>query len=903
MSNHRVSKVTSLSRLQRRAWGRQRFLVAAGLSLSALGCSAAPEGDESVGEDAENVYVVTGRQLFNDTFTADVCFFFGTPSDRAAIREGIESWEAVGGLDFYGWADCPASPDPAQIPIWIRDVSLDDFQTASAVLGKGLRHPWTQSQIIMDLGPSRRWLRTIAAHEVGHAVGMIHEHQRPDRDVAANCFTGVSNANGDLDLREGGYMASDYDYDSIMNYCRDFDHNGLKEMLDEPANDFLFQPSPLDVVGFQELYGPSPALRSTDTAWVYARGVTGTVTPPRSQSYNSMGGINTITKLTPGAGRYEVSLPRVQSFFGGNVQVTALSSVARHCKVESWLNFGDRLSVTVLCFDAAGNPADSDFSAYYVSRNGQPGIEGGYAWAEDPTNPSYSPNSTYAWNSTGQGITITRRPVGQYTVTFSGQNLQSATPIVTAYGSGANYCKIVSMGTSSVDVNCFTAGGSLADTRFSVAYSQGSLEGAPSYSAAFADQPAPSTSYAPARQRTFHRQIYGGTDAAGRVTVQRTTTSTPGSYRATFSGFRGPATVEMTDLEAATRSNLQVTSVGSGAEYCTLGTPSTNTTSTLAQVNCFNPNGTRADSRFSISLASLKVANQPRWVAQAADAPSLQVAVDGNVVYYGEVGSPGDVRRARADGGVTYSTDFAQVVMAGAQVLPARVAANANSIFWINAHATVGSIVQEDKATQSLLTLWTTPYGAPTVIQASSTHVYFGYFGTTSGNIVRVPVNGGTAQTLAPTNSAPTGLALDASTAYFTTASGSVRKVPLGGGTATQLVSSESSPESLVVSGSSLYWLNTGNGRLRRVGTGGGTVTTLASGIGWPRGLAVDTTYAYFADASKGTIQRLTLSDNSIKTLASGLNAPYVVGMDPSTTGYVYFGTGDSALMKVVKQP
>ena len=61
------------------------------------------------------------------------------------------------------------------------------------------------------------------AHEIAHALGLIHEHQRPDRDS----YVTVNTAN----IRRGyeGYFAAfkpnvvtslgvDYDYASVMHY-------------------------------------------------------------------------------------------------------------------------------------------------------------------------------------------------------------------------------------------------------------------------------------------------------------------------------------------------------------------------------------------------------------------------------------------------------------------------------------------------------------------------------------------------------------------------------------------------------------------------------------------------------------------------------------------------------------
>jgi hypothetical protein len=54
-------------------------------------------------------------------------------------------------------------------------------------------------------------------HEIGHAVGLIHEHQRPDRETYIG-FNVPTATNGDLKLVTGGTQVGAYDCVSIMHY-------------------------------------------------------------------------------------------------------------------------------------------------------------------------------------------------------------------------------------------------------------------------------------------------------------------------------------------------------------------------------------------------------------------------------------------------------------------------------------------------------------------------------------------------------------------------------------------------------------------------------------------------------------------------------------------------------------
>jgi hypothetical protein len=56
-------------------------------------------------------------------------------------------------------------------------------------------------------------------------------------------------------------------------------------------------------------------------------------------------------------------------------------------------------------------------------------------------------------------------------VAFAGLSASfGGSPVVNAYGTNANYCKIVSWGPETVNIQCYTAGGVAADTQFNVIY-------------------------------------------------------------------------------------------------------------------------------------------------------------------------------------------------------------------------------------------------------------------------------------------------------------------------------------------------------------------------------------------------------------------------------------------------
>jgi hypothetical protein len=99
----------------------------------------------------------------------------------------------------------------------------------------------------------------------------------------------------------------------------------------------------------------------------------------------------------------------------------------------------------------------------------------GFVWGDQPVNPGYSPNASYAYNSTGGAIRIARTGVGAYTVTFFGLGAAGAghksNVQVTAYN-GRQTCNVTSWGGSpdlQVKVDCFyIPDGSKHDSQYTV---------------------------------------------------------------------------------------------------------------------------------------------------------------------------------------------------------------------------------------------------------------------------------------------------------------------------------------------------------------------------------------------------------------------------------------------------
>lgn len=105
-----------------------------------------------------------------------------------------------------------------------------------------------------------------------------------------------------------------------------------------------------------------------------------------------------------------------------------------------------------------------------------------YAWANNPTAASYTPSTTYSFNSSGKGISITRSGTGNYSVRcegIGGDGKAGGHVQVTAYGFDTHSCKVrywSSFGKDFVaNVACYSGDGVSKDARFTI-YVEGPMK-------------------------------------------------------------------------------------------------------------------------------------------------------------------------------------------------------------------------------------------------------------------------------------------------------------------------------------------------------------------------------------------------------------------------------------------
>jgi hypothetical protein len=211
---------------------------------------------------------------------------------------------------------------------------------------------------------------------------------------------------------------------------------------------------------------------TTDFVWAN-QPATGSYTPDLSYQFNSSGGTNTIKHL--GAGRYRVHMPGPDKA-DGSVKVTAYGPNANFCQVVQWVNVTAGQNVFVDCFNASGVPVNNRFTMTFTAFDsflGDGASHSGYLWANDPTSATYTPDSSYQFDTVGSLATVTKLPPnpGEWETLYpneadGAQGDQQAT----AYGSTPAHCIVdgpIGNGTSEQgDVFCFDTSGNLLDTLY-----------------------------------------------------------------------------------------------------------------------------------------------------------------------------------------------------------------------------------------------------------------------------------------------------------------------------------------------------------------------------------------------------------------------------------------------------
>ncbi len=257
-----------------------RSLLALCLALACLGpamiaqSTEIPEGYVLVDDTWLPEDVVIGDSTFNATLWTNgiIPYEFDAnvnATNQARTLAAMAEWEAVANVDFI-----PRTSQSNYLHIQSSNVN----SSFVGMIGGG-----------QNLNMFNWSFRFIIAHELGHALGVLHEQQRPDRNsfVTINTSNISSGALGNFNLVSGASTVGAYDFDSVLHYGQfAFSNNGQPTITVLPPNQ-AFQNqigqrehlSILDAQGMANMYGaPLPPTISAVSPVNYSLGATLTLT-------------------------------------------------------------------------------------------------------------------------------------------------------------------------------------------------------------------------------------------------------------------------------------------------------------------------------------------------------------------------------------------------------------------------------------------------------------------------------------------------------------------------------------------------------------------------------------------------------------------------------------------------
>jgi len=242
--------------------------------------------------------------------------------------------------------------------------------------------------------------------------------------------------------------------------------------------------------------------------------------------------------------------------------------------------------------------------------------------------------------------------------------------------------------------------------------------------------------------------------------------------------------------------------------------------------------------------------------------------------------------KTKCDGGCSLSRCYTIV----AAVKTSYFAVNASHVYFTE-NADVARVPRAGGSVQVL-----SQSERPGAMALDQANVYWSDGALSGATLQKVPLAGGTAQQLA-TGIWASNIVVDASYVYASlddsSGTGSIVKVPIAGGAAVTLAPAQLNNGQLAIDSTYVYWVSLGdgtqmnntNGSVMRVPKAGGTVVPLAANVNGPRSLVLANNFVYFGN--RVSIQKVPTTSGAVSTVTTTTGATALA----ADAGSIYAGS------------